>query len=38
LVGDDARRRELGRRARALVERGYGWQDVGRRLEAVYEA
>lgn len=36
LLGDEARRRVLGVRARAFVERGYGWQTIGPRLEAVY--
>ena len=36
LLGDEARRRALGQRARAFVERGYGWQSIGPRLEAVY--
>ncbi len=36
LLGDAARRQALGRAARAFVERGYGWEAIGPRLEAVY--
>jgi sugar transferase (PEP-CTERM/EpsH1 system associated) len=36
LLADEAQRRALGRNARAFVERGYGWQSIGPRLEAVY--
>ena len=36
LLGDEDRRRALGAEARAFVERGYGWAQIGPQLEAVY--
>jgi len=36
LLADASRRRALGQAARAFVERGYGWERIGPRLEAVY--
>ncbi len=36
LLEDGERRRELGAAARAFVERGYGWESIGPRLEAAY--
>jgi len=36
LLADAGRRRALGQAARAFVERGYGWERIGPRLEAVY--
>ncbi|MGQ9683653.1 MAG: glycosyltransferase [Anaerolineae bacterium] len=37
LLGDEDRRRALGLGARAFVERGYGWAEIGPRLEAVFQ-
>lgn len=36
LLRDRERQRALGKAARAFVERGYGWERIGPRLEAVY--
>ncbi|HOG47641.1 MAG TPA: glycosyltransferase, partial [Anaerolineae bacterium] len=36
LLADAGRRQALGRAARAFVERSYGWDAIGPRLEAVY--
>jgi phosphatidylinositol alpha-mannosyltransferase len=36
-LGDEARRVRAGRAARVLVEERYGWDDVARRLDAVYQ-
>jgi len=38
LLHDEGRRQALGRAARAFVERGYGWEAIGPRLESVYTA
>jgi phosphatidylinositol alpha-mannosyltransferase len=37
LLGDEPRRAEMGRAARALAEERYAWSDVARRLEQTYE-
>jgi phosphatidylinositol alpha-mannosyltransferase len=37
LLGDEERRRAMGRAARALAEERYAWPDVAARLEAIYE-
>jgi len=36
LLDQPARRQALGEAARAFVERGYGWETIGPRLEAAY--
>src|SRR3712207_1427484 len=38
LLEDEARRRELGRAARLLAERSYGWERIARRLVEIYES
>jgi phosphatidylinositol alpha-mannosyltransferase len=38
LLGDEARRRELGHAARLLAERRYGWESIAARLVAIYES
>jgi phosphatidyl-myo-inositol alpha-mannosyltransferase len=37
LLADEPRRVAMGRAARRLAEERYSWQDIARRLEAVYE-
>ena len=37
LLGDEPRRAALGRAARALAVERYGWDDIARRLEQIYE-
>ncbi len=37
VLSDEERRQEMGLAGRRLVEQRYAWQDVARRLEAVYE-
>jgi phosphatidylinositol alpha-mannosyltransferase len=36
-LGDEVQRVRAGRAARALAEQRYGWDDVARRLDAVYQ-
>jgi glycosyltransferase involved in cell wall biosynthesis len=38
LLADEPRREALGTAARELAIAEYGWADIARRLEAVYEA
>jgi teichuronic acid biosynthesis glycosyltransferase TuaC len=38
LLGDPARRRELGAEARATVQRAFTWEACGRATVAAYEA
>jgi glycosyltransferase involved in cell wall biosynthesis len=37
LLGDPARRAELGRRSRERAEQRYSWSSIGARIDAVYE-
>lgn len=37
LLVDDARRRDLARRARRLAEQQYSWATIGRSIDAVYD-
>jgi glycosyltransferase involved in cell wall biosynthesis len=34
---DDAERRRLAHAARAIVERDYGWDEIGKKQRAMYE-
>ncbi len=38
LLGDEARRCELGHAARALAEERYGWEGIAQRLVEIYES
>jgi phosphatidyl-myo-inositol alpha-mannosyltransferase len=37
LLGDESRRRQLGESARRLAQERYSWDDIARRLSAIYE-
>lgn len=36
LIKDEARRREIGKKARLLVEKSYIWEETARRMEQMY--
>ena len=36
LLDDEARRERLGASARQVAQERYSWDDIGRRLEAIY--